>query len=78
MKNFSARVKAVLEGKRGEVYIDTAVKMIIAVVIGALLLSGLYLIFNDMILPGLAERIQDMFGSSGGGGNNGGGGIILL
>ena len=41
MKKFFARVKAVLEGKRGEVYIDTAVKMIIAVVIGALLLSGL-------------------------------------
>ena len=78
MKKFFARVKAVLEGKRGEVYIDTAVKMIIAVVIGTLLLSGLYLIFNDMILPGLAERIQDMFGSSGGGGSNGGGGIILL
>ena len=78
MKKFFARVKAVLEGKFGEMYIDTAVKMIIAVVIGALLLSGLYLIFNDMILPGLAERIQDMFGSSGGGGNNGGGGIILL
>lgn len=78
MKKFFARVKAVLEGKSGEMYIDTAVKMIIAVVIGALLLSGLYLIFNDMILPGLAERIQDMFGSSGGGGNIGGGGIILL
>ena len=78
MKKFFARVKAVLEGKHGEMYIDTAVKMIIAVVLGALLLSGLYLIFNDMILPGLAERIQDMFGSSGGGGNNGGGGIILL
>lgn len=78
MKKFCARVKTVLEGKLGEMYIDTAVKMIIAVVIGALLLSGLYLIFNDMILPGLAERIQDMFGSSGGGGNNGGGGIILL
>jgi hypothetical protein len=78
VKKFFARVKAVLEGKLGEMYIDTAVKMIISVVIGALLLSGLYLIFNDMILPGLAERIQDMFGSSGGGGNNGGGGIILL
>lgn len=78
MKKFFAREKAVLEGKRGEMYIDTAVKMIIAVVLGALLLSGLYLIFNDMILPGLAERIQDMFGSSGGGGNIGGGGIILL
>ena len=67
-----------LEGKRGEGYIDTAVKMIIAVVIRALLLAGLYYIFNSMILLGLAERIQDMFGSPGGGGNNGGGGGIIL
>ena len=62
MKKFFARTKAVLEGQRGEGYVDTAVKMIIAVVIGALLLSGLYSIFNTLILPGLAERIQDMFG----------------
>ena len=78
MKKFFAKVKDMLESKRGEGYVDTAVNMIIAVVIGALLLGGLYFIFNSMILPGLAERIQDMFGSSGGGGNNGGGGIILL
>lgn len=78
MKKFFAKVKDVLEGKRGEGNIDTAVKMIIAVVIGALLLAGLYYIFNSMILPGLAERIQDMFGSPGGGGNNGGGGGIIL
>ena len=78
MKKFFAQVKAVLEGKRGEGYIDTAVKMIIAVVIGALLLGGLYYIFNTLILPGLAERIQDMFGSPGGGGNDGGGGGIIL
>ena len=78
MKKFFARAKAVLEGKRGEGYIDTAVKMIIAVVIGALLLGGLYYIFNTLILPGLAERIQDMFGSPGGGGNDGGGGGIIL
>ena len=78
MKKFFAKVKAVLEGKRAEGYIDTAVKMIIAVVIGALLLGGLYFIFNDMILPGLAERIQDMFDSPGAGGNNGGGGGIIF
>ena len=62
MKKFFARTKAVLEGQRGEGYVDTAVKMIIAVVIGALLLGGLYSIFNTLLLPGLAERIQDMFG----------------
>ena len=78
MKKFFARVKAVLWDKRGEGYVDTAVKMIIAVVIGALLLGGLYYIFNTLILPGLAERIQDMFGSPGGGGNDGGGGGIIL
>ena len=72
------RAKTTLDNAKAEGYIDTAVKMIIAVVIGALLLGGLYYIFNSMILPGLAERIQDMFGSPGGGGNNGGGGGIIL
>ena len=44
MKKFFARARAVLEDKGGEGYVDTAVKMIIAVVIGALLLGGLYYI----------------------------------
>lgn len=61
VKHFFAKAKAVLEDKGGEGYVDTAVKMIIAVVIGSLLLGGLYFIFNSVILPGLAERIQDMF-----------------
>ena len=78
MKVFFAKIKAVLGDKHGEGYIDTAVKMIIAVVIGALLLGGLYHIFNSVILPGLAGRIQDMFGSLGRGGIYGGGGIIFL
>ena len=53
--------KSVLESKVGEGYIDTAVKMIIAVVIGGLLLTGFYQLINGVVLPGLAERIQDMF-----------------
>lgn len=78
MRKFFARAKAVLKSKSAEGYVDTAVKMIIAVVIGALLLGGLYYLFNSIILPGLAARIQDMFGSPGGGGNNGGGGGIVF
>lgn len=61
MKKFLVKAKAVLEDQGGEGYVDTAVTMIIAVVIGGLLLGGLYYIFNGMILPGLAERIQSMF-----------------
>ncbi len=80
MKRWIQKCKTVLTGKSAEGYIDTAVLMIIAVVIGTLLLSGLYFLFNSVILPGLAERIQDMFGFSGGGGTPpaGGGGIIQL
>lgn len=61
VKKFLVKAKAVLENQGGEGYVDTAVTMIIAVVIGGLLLGGLYYIFNGMILPGLAERIQSMF-----------------
>ena len=61
MTRIFAKLRNVIESKHGEGYIDTAVKMIIAVVIGTLVLGGLYTIFNGIILPGLAERIQHMF-----------------
>ena len=61
VKKFLEKAKAVLEDQDGEGYVDTAITMIIAVVIGGLLLGGLYYIFNGMILPGLTERIQSMF-----------------
>lgn len=44
------RVKEVLQSNKGEGFIDTAVKILISVVIGALLLAGLYMLFQDTIL----------------------------
>ena len=65
VKNFCAdmilRAKAVLACNRAEGFVDTAVKILIAVVIGALVLAGLYLLFNSTILPTLTQRIQEMF-----------------
>ena len=58
MKKHLKKAGSVLENKNGEGYVDTAVIMIISVVIGALLLGGLYSLFNSIILPGLAERIH--------------------
>ena len=57
----SARTKALFASSKGESYVDTAVKILIAVVIGALVLAGLYLFFNTIIMPTLNERIQEMF-----------------
>lgn len=42
-----------------------AVKILIAVVIGALLLAGLYALFGDVVMPTLTRRIQEMFNYAG-------------
>ena len=59
------RVKEVLQSNKGEGFIDTAGKILISVVIGALLLAGLYMLFQDTILPTLEQRIKDMFDYNG-------------
>ena len=57
--------KVALDNKKAEGYVDTGVKIIIAVVIGALLLGGLYTLFNTTIIPTLTTKIGEMFNYSG-------------
>lgn len=59
------RLKAAICNQRGEGFVDSAVKILIAIVIGALLLAGLYFAFNEIILPTLNDRIRDMFNYNG-------------
>ncbi|PKM68783.1 MAG: hypothetical protein CVU95_01465 [Firmicutes bacterium HGW-Firmicutes-2] len=42
--------RAILAGNSGEGMVDSAVKILISIVIGALLLAGLYALFGDVIL----------------------------
>ncbi|WP_399324538.1 DUF6133 family protein [Tissierella sp.] len=62
-KAIAAKVAA--SNNRGEGYIDTAVKILIAVVLGALLLAGLYALFGEVVMPTLEERINEMFNYAG-------------
>mgnify|MGYP006919093014 FL=1 len=59
------RVKAAACPVAGEGYVDTGVKIIISVVIGGLLLAGLYTLFNSTILPTLGTKISEMFSYTG-------------
>lgn len=52
-------------GNAGEGYIDTAVKVLIAVVLGALVLAGLYAILNDTVMPTVTRKITEMFSYNG-------------
>lgn len=63
MKSLMLRQK--LREQKAEGYVDTAVKILMAVVIGALLLAGLYALFGDTVMPTLTRRIQEMFNYAG-------------
>lgn len=76
MRKFSTKVKnqitgkvllakIILESRSAEGFVDTAIKILISVVIGALILAGLYALFGNTVLPTLTRRIQELFNYGG-------------
>ena len=61
----AVRAKTAIENVRAEGYVDSGVKILMAVVIGALLLAGLYTLFNSTIMPTVTQKIQDLFNFKG-------------
>ena len=57
--------RTAIESTSGEGYIDTGIKIIIGVVIGGVLLAGLYALFNTTIIPTLTSKITQMFNYAG-------------
>lgn len=65
VKSAVCTAKATIECRKAEGYVDTGVKILIAVVIGALLLTLLYTLFNGTIMPTVSEKIQNLFNYAG-------------
>ena len=59
-------VKAAVMSRKAEGYVDSGVKISIAVVIGALLLTLLYTLFNSTIMPTVTSKITSLFSYAGG------------
>ena len=57
--------KCAVANQKAEGYVDSGVKILIAVVIGALLLAGLYTLFNTTIMPTVTTKITGLFSYSG-------------
>ena len=66
-KVMSIKTKAVevIETKKAETYVDTGVKVLIAVVIGALLLALLYSLFDETIAPVVVTKVGEIFNYAG-------------
>jgi len=65
VNSVAIRTKCAIENARAEGYVDSGVKILIAVVIGALLLAGLYALFNDTIMPTVTQKVKDLFNYKG-------------
>ena len=63
--SLAVSAKTTLANAKAEGYIDTGVKIIIGVVVGAVILAGLYALFNTVIIPRLNTEIQGMFNYAG-------------
>ena len=72
MKNFFKKItrkadnalisaKCALESRKAEGYVDTGVKILIAVVLGALVLSLLYALINGTVMPKVTEQVNSIF-----------------
>lgn len=72
MKNFFKKItrkadnalisaKCALENRKAEGYVDTGVKILIAVVLGALVLSLLYALINGTVMPKVTEKVNGIF-----------------
>ena len=57
-----AKLAEVFSQKSGEGFVDTALKILISVVVGALLLAGLYTLFKDTTLT---QKITSLFNYQG-------------
>ena len=65
INSIAVSAKTAIANTRAEGYVDSGVKILIAVVIGALLLSGLYALFNTTIMPTVTKKITDLFSYAG-------------
>jgi hypothetical protein len=61
----AARTVVAVSNVKAEGYVDSGVKILIAVVVGGLLLTLLYALFNDIIMPTVNDKVQNLFSFNG-------------
>lgn len=58
---FRYKTGRIIADNSGRSALDTAIVCLIAIVLGALILAGLYALIDSEVMPTLSQRIKDMF-----------------
>jgi hypothetical protein len=59
------KAKTALSNKKGETSVGTGIAILISVVLGALVLAGLYTLLGDLVLPSLSDKVMELFNYAG-------------
>ena len=62
-QNLKESAKEALDNENGDFYISEGVKVIIAVILGSLLITAMVALFNSQIIPGIQDKITELFGA---------------
>ena len=65
VQELGARAKDAVMNREGQGTLDVAITVLISIVLGALILAGLYLIVNGTVLPSITQKIKEMFNYKG-------------
>lgn len=65
VRELAGLTKEALANREGQGTLDVAITVLISIVLGALILAGLYLIVDSTVLPTITQRIKDMFDYAG-------------
>ena len=61
LKAKAITAQATIVSKSGEGFVDTGVKIIISVVIGALILAALYALLGTTVMPEVTQKVGGLF-----------------
>ena len=65
VKSAVSTAKVAVMSHKAEGYVDSGVKILIAVVIGALILALFYSLFEDTIAPAVVTKVGEIFNYAG-------------
>ena len=60
-QNLKDSAKEALDNENGDFYVSEGVKVIIAVILGSLLITAMVALFNQQIIPGIQDKITELF-----------------
>ena len=66
VKSTVCSVKTAVMSRKAEGYVDSGVKILIAVVLGALVLSLLYALLKDTVMATVTTKVAGLFSYAGG------------